>query len=173
MAVERTDMQYRGHRIIANQTGAMVYLPSSKHPIQGENLEDNLAQAKAFIDEKFAQRIKERRAPQIGTVDDYCEALASLKLGAHERAMLSAHCKADQMKLTATELSESAGWDGVSPANSHYGRLGKRVAEHISLDITGRDDLAWTAALASFDEETRQWKMHSELAEALVRLNMR
>ena len=172
MAVERTDIQYRGHRVIANNTGAMVYLPSSKHPIEGESLEDNLAQAKVFIDAKYAQRIKDRRMPQIGTVDDYSEALASLKLGAHERAMLSAHCKADQRKLTATELSESAGWDGVSPANSHYGRLGKRVAEHLSLDITGRDDLAWTAALATFDEETRQWEMHVELAEALIRLNM-
>ncbi|GHB05784.1 hypothetical protein GCM10009069_30160 [Algimonas arctica] len=170
MAEKRIDIQYRGHRIIANLGGAMVY--PEKHPIDGSSQGESLANAKAFIDAKYNERQKKRTAPHIGTVDDYAEALAALKLGAHERAMLSAHYRAEGRRLTATQLAESAGWDGFSSANSHYGRLGKRVAEHVELDLKGRDDEAWTQALAEFDEDTRQWTMHDDLAKALLRLNI-
>ena len=172
MAVKREDINYRGHRIIANETGAMIYLLEGRHKIDGANMEDCLSQAKAFVDAKHAKQASARRAPHIGTVDDYSVALSSLKLGAHEVAMLSAHSRAPDRKLTATELSSSAGWEGVSPANSHYGRLGKRVADCINLKIDGKDDQAWTEALGAFDEETRQWQMHSELALAIERLNI-
>ena len=172
MAMKREDINYRGHRIIANETGAMIYLLEGRHKIEGSNLEDCLLQAKGFVDAKHDKQAAARRAPHIGTADDYSVALSSLKLGAHEVAMLSAHHKAPDRKLTAPELSTSAGWEGASPANSHYGRLGKRVAETINLTINGKDDQAWTEALADFDENTRQWQMHDELASALERLNI-
>lgn len=170
MAKDRIDIQYRGHRIIANDTGAMIY--PQKYELDGNSSEECLSSAKEYIDSKYTQRIRDRRAPHIGTVDDYSEALGSLRLGKHEVAMLSAHRKASGRKMTATKLSESNGWNGVSPANNHYGKLGKRISEHLSLKINGDDDQAWTEALAQFDENTREWEMHEELGLALERLNI-
>lgn len=172
MAMNRTDIRYRGHRIIANETGAMIYQQTAQQKIEGSDMHEALSNAKRFIDSKYHKRETERRAAFIGTVDDYSEALATLQLGKHETAMLSAHRNATNKKMTATEISAAAGWEGVSPANSHYGKLAKRVAEQISLKISGGDDQAWTEALASFDEETRQWEMHDELACAIDRLNI-
>ena len=170
MAKERVDIQYRGHRIVAMAHGAKIF--PQNHPIEGSSVEDSLANAKSYIDTKYSERQKQRTAPHIGTVDDYAEALAALKLGAHERAMLSAHYKADGRRLTATELAESAGWKSFSSANSHYGKLGKRIAEHVGLNLHGRDDEAWTEALATYDKDTHKWIMHPELAQALLDLNM-
>lgn len=172
MAKERTDIQYRGYQIIANDTGAMVYSNGLKHSIDGLSMDDCLSNAKAFVDSRHKQRKISRREKHIGTVDDYSAALDLLNLGQHETRMLSAHRKASGRKMTATELSNSAGWDGAGPANSHYGRLGKRVSEHLNLEINAKDDEAWTQALAEFDHETRQWEMHEELAFAIDRLNI-
>lgn len=171
MAVEREDIQYRGHRIIANATGAMIY--PDKHRFDADGMENVMHIAKAWIDAKYQERSKSRRAPHIGTIDDYAEALNSLSLGKHEHAMLVAHRKAVGRKLTALELSNSAGWEGVGPANIHYGYLGRRIAEHLGLAITDKDDHACTEAVAQYDENTHQWEMYEEVALAMDRLNIK
>lgn len=170
MAKKRVNFQYRGHTIIANAGGAMVH--PQKHLIEGSSIEESVENAKAYINSKYSEREKQRVAPHIGTVDDYAEALNALKLGSHELAMLSAHYSADERRLTAAELAKSAGWNDFSSANSHYGRLGKRIAEQVGLNLDGCNEQVWTEALAVFDEETREWIMHDNLAEALFRLNM-
>ena len=89
MALKREDIQYRGHRIIANKTGAMVY--PDKQNIEGESIENALELAKEWVDTKYKSRHKDRRKPHIGTMDDYAEAFEALSLGSHEEAMLKAH----------------------------------------------------------------------------------
>ncbi len=172
MVMNRIDIQYRGHRIIANDTGAMVYGHELKYKIDGTDKTANLSKAKLFIDSKYKQRQENRRAPNIGTIDDYCEAISGFPLAKHEITLLSTHRNAPLRKMTASELSACAGWQSVGSANVHYGKLGRRIAEHLNLEIIGNDDLAWTGALANYDQETRQWEMHEELALALDRLNI-
>ena len=170
MARKREIIQYRGHQIIANSHGAMIH--PQKHLINGSSIDECLDKAKAYVDSKYAERQSLRRAPHVGTIDDYAEALNGLKLGDHERAMLSAHYNAADRSMTATELANSSGWNSYSSANSHYGKLGKRIAEHVGLKLDGGNDEAWTNALAEYDSETHQWTMHDEVAMALKRLNM-
>ena len=151
MALKREDIQYRGHRIIANKTGAMVY--PDKQGIEGNSLENSLEEAREWV-------------------DDYAEAFGALSLGAHEEAMLKAHRNAPERKLTAPDLAKAAGWDGAGPANIHYGNLGRKVAEYLGLNLTEEDDRPWTAALADYHEETSEWHLYEEAAEALDRLNL-
>lgn len=170
MALKREDIQHRGHRIIANKTGAMVY--PDKHEIEADSLEVALKDAKEWVDTKYQARHKDRRKPHIGTVDDYTEAFGALSLGAHENAMLSAHRNAPDRKLTAPDLAEAAGWDGAGPANIHYGNLGRKVAEYLGLDLTEEDDRPWTEALASYNQDTSEWQLYEEVADALDRVNL-
>ena len=179
MAQERHIQDYLGFRIIANEKGSRVYTIPKKdkkskelYAYDGSGLEICISKAEIFINERCANRDAKRRAPHIGTVDDYIEALEALSLGDHEQAMLTAHRKSSNRRMTAEELAASAGWDGFSSANSHYGKLGQRIAYHLGLNINSHDDQAWTEALATFDETTRQWEMHEELASAIDRLNM-
>lgn len=170
MALKREDIQYRGHRIIANKTGAMVY--PDKQGIEANSLENALEEAREWVDTKYQSRHKDRRKPHIGTVDDYAEAFSAISLGAHEEAMLKAHRNAPDRKLTAPDLAKAAGWDGAGPANIHYGNLGRKVAEYLGLNLTDKDDRPWTEALAEYHEETSEWHLYKEAAEALDRLNL-
>lgn len=179
MAQERYAEDYLGFRIVATDKGSRVYtLPrkNSKakelYAYDGSGLEKCVSKAEAYIIEKCAIREAKRRAPHIGTVDDYIEALREQPLADYEQAMLSAHKDAHNRKLTAEGLAASAGWDDYNNANRFYGELGKRVANHLRLKIKNNDGQFWTEALANFDETTRQWKMHEELASALDRLNL-
>ncbi|CAM3716361.1 hypothetical protein [Litorimonas haliclonae] len=170
MALKREDIQHRGHRIIANKTGAMVY--PDKYVIEADSLEKALKDAKEWVDTKYQSRHKDRRKPHIGTADDYAEAFDALTLGSHEEAMLKAHRNAPDRKLTAPDLANAAGWDGAGPANIHYGNLGRRVAEYLGLKLTDDDDRAWTEALAEYHEENSEWQLYEEAAEALDKLNL-
>jgi len=118
MAVDRIIENYRGHLIVANHTGANIFLNKVKiHFVKGNSKEKSFAIATAFIDSKCGLRESERRAAHIGTVDDYYEALSVVPPADHEYAMLSAHRKAPDRKMTATELAASAGWKSLSSAN--------------------------------------------------------
>ena len=172
MAVDRIIEYYRGHLIVANHTGANIFLNKIKiHFVKGSSKEESFAIATAFIDSKYGLRESDRRAAHIGTVDDYYEALSVEPPADHEEAMLSAHRKAPDRKMTAKELATSAGWKSFSPANRHYGGLGKRIAIQLGLKINGDGEQYFTEVLAHFDEDTKQWEMHEELALALDRLN--
>ena len=170
MARSREDVQFRGHRIIANNTGAMIY--PDKHGLKADSTEDALNAAKAWIDAKYTGRVEERRAPHIGTVEDYVEALSVLNPTAGKRRMLIAHRQSDGLRMTAKELSEAAGWKSQSSANLHYGTLGKAVADQVDLTLSGSDKKAQTAALAEYHEDSSEWEMYPEVAEAMDRLNL-
>lgn len=170
MAKTREDIEYRGHRIIANNTGFMIY--PDKHSGEGESVDENVEAAKAWVNDKNKARNDARRAKHIGTVDDYAEALEALSLGAHERVMLIAHRAAPDRKLSATELSEAAGWEEAGPANMHYGNLGRKIAQQLYLPIEDDKNLSWTDVLAVYDEAEGKLQMHAELSEALERLGI-
>lgn len=166
---------YESHLIRANDKGAMVFIDGSKNleaKFKAITVDEALSKAKSWIDDKNEVRKSDRRADHIGTVDGYVEALGVTKLSKARRLMLVAHRRAEDRKMTATELAEAAGWKTHTSANTHYGKLGREVAEHLGLKIEGEGNLAWAHALAKYDEATSQWQMHEEVAEAMDRLNI-
>ena len=171
MAKAREDIQFRGHRIIANKTGAMIY--PDKHGLKAESTEEALDAARTWINDKYTDRADIRREPHIGTVEDYVEALSVINPTAGKRRMLVAHRGAEELRMTAAQLSEAAGWKSQSSANLHYGTLGKAVADQGDLKLTGSDKKAQTAALAQYHEDSSEWEMYPEVAEAMDRLNLK
>ncbi len=166
---------YDGHLIRANEKAAMVFLDGSKSletKFKAMSLEDAIAKSKAWIDEKIGERKEERRQDHIATVDGYEEVFKVLKFSKARRLMLVAHRRADDRKMTPTELAQAAGWKTHTSATTHYSKLGKEVADRLDLKIDGNDKAAWTSALAKHDPETDQLQMHEEVAEALDRLNI-
>ncbi len=173
MALKREDKKYRGYRIIANAAGAAIYADNKQlRKFEAKSIEDALHQAEVWIDGRYESRIKDRRAKNIGTKQDYLDALNAIKLNAGQRKMLIAHKKAPGRRLTAPQLASAAGWRSYSSANAHYGSVGKEVALYAGLQVKGTDDQAWTTALASYDEATHEWEMHEEVSGALDDLNI-
>ena len=170
MAKSREDITYRGHRVIANAGGAMIY--PQKHGFKADGVEEALSQARTWIDDRYAARVDERRAKHVGTVDDYADALEANPPSAKEQIMLRAHATAPERKLTAQALADAAGWKSHSSANVHYGKLGRAMCEQLGLKVKGDNSLAYTHALGEYDEASSEWQMHEELAEALERLEI-
>jgi len=166
---------YEGHLIRANATAAMVFLDGSKDletKFRAMDLEDAISKSKAWIDEKLGGRKTGRRAENIGTVEGYTEAFKVIKFSKARRLMLVSHSRADDRKMTPTELAHAAGWKTQNSATMHYSKLGKEVAERLGLKVDGTDKAAWTSALATIDPETDALQMHEEVAEALDRLSI-
>jgi hypothetical protein len=166
---------YEGHLIRANATAAMVFLDGSKDletKFRAMDLEDAISKSKAWIDEKLGGRKTDRRAENIGTVQGYIEAFKVIKFSKARRLMLLSHSRAEDRKMTPTELAQAAGWKTQNSATMHYSKLGKEVAERLDLKVDGTDKAAWTSALAIIDTETDTLQMHEEVAEALDRLNI-
>lgn len=166
---------YEGHLIRANATAAMIFLDGSKSletKFRAMDLEDAIAKAKVWIDDKLGERKEDRREANIGTVDGYVEVFKVIKFSKARRLMLVSHRRADDRKMTPTELAQAAGWKTQTSATTHYSKLGKEVAERLDLKIDGTDKAAWTSALATIDPETDQLQMHEEVAEALDRLKL-
>ena len=166
---------YEGHLIRANSNAAMIFLDGSKGletKLHAMDLEDAIKKSKEWIDEKLGGRREERRAANIGTIEGYMEAFKVIKFSKARRLMLITHRRADDRKLTATELADAAGWKTATSATTHYSKLGKEVAERLDLKIDGTDKAAWTSALAVIDPETDQLQMHEEVALALDALHI-
>ena len=160
---------YRGYSIVHNKTGARILAGDGTlaHP----DTFDDLAAAKGWVDTRFSELEGDRRAGHIGTREGYREMLNTQELSKHEAVMLSAHRAAEGRKMTAQQLADVAGWKRYSSANLHYGRLGKRIAEQLGLDIKEDSSHAWTHAIGEYDDETSEWTMHEELAGALDDMN--
>ncbi len=132
-----------------------------------------------WVDRRIDAESAKRQASHIGTVDEYLEALRSLKIGAHDAAMLRAHANATDRTLTATELAKAAGYCKYGCANLHYGGFGHEVADFLGLQPEKSEDGTplWMSILAHAWKETGKsdkWRftMHSEVAAALRILNM-
>lgn len=120
----------------ANSEGARAIAYLGEHKVSeanGTNAEHAIQVVKVDIDERMLRRIEQRRAPHIGTADDYLEAFQSVKLAEHDRLMLCAHLRSPNLSMTATELSRAAGYRDYAAANSIYGRLAKKIGEAVGL----------------------------------------
>jgi hypothetical protein len=187
---------YRGHLIKAGVRGAEAVAVAFQDETTvlratGADVQAAVAEAKSSLDKLLNERFGSRRRiatseseGNVGTVDEYFQALKSLRLNQRERAMLIAHARAPDRILTAQQLAD-AGWGrGTSHtnANSHYGRLGGRFADYLELKLPTYDGgkPLKTCALAESiggeggpDSARWRWRMHDELAAALEKKGMK
>lgn len=170
MTSSREFEDYHGYTIVHNQTGARLL--ASDGSLANNTTFKSLNDAKGWIDSHLEALKGERRDKHIGTVEGYMGALTTQVPNKKEQVMLSAHASADDRRMTATDLATIAGWKRYSSANLHYGKLGRRLAEQLGLTVKGTDNHAWTHTIGEYDDETSEWIMHKELAEALTRLNI-
>ena len=182
---QRLDLSYRTFRIIAavqagTPTAAAISGGRRWFLCAGTDLDAAVLEAKRRIDALLAEERSRRREPHIGTTAEYRRAFAALEIGGHHAKMLRAHANAPDRTLTAGQLARSAGYDDFEVANAHYGRLGRKVAEHLETvppRYAKRDEPVWTRALAEDTDVNSplghlQWRMHEEVAYALHELAM-
>lgn len=177
----REDLTFDGHRIIADDSSgkalAQIYLGERRvgDRFEAETLDGVISAAKRWISARLAEDRAQQREPNIATRERYAEFLSTQPVSDHERTMLVEHARKGVM--TAGQIAHAARWESFSSANTHYGHLGRRIAEFLRLDPVKRDngEAIWTTALASDlgrggDPNTShfEWQMHDELAEALV-----
>ena len=182
---QRLDLSYRTFRIIAavlrgKATAAVLSAGKPWFRCEGPNLGAAVLEAKRRLDNLLTEECLRRRVPHIGTTGEYRRALRALVVSEIHRKMLRAHANAPNRTLTASQLARSADYECFEVANAHYGRLGRKVAEHLEIvppPYAKRDVPVWTRTLA---EDVAvpgalghwQWQMHEELALALRELDM-
>lgn len=161
---------YHGYSIVYNDKGARL-LTSDGGLAHAETF-DGLDSAKQWIDEHLSALKEERREDHIGTVEGYLEALNTQSPNQKEYTMLSAHAAAPDRRMTAKQLADLVGWKRDTSAKANYSKLGKRIAEQLDLDIEATDTQSPIRAIAKLDEETDEYIMHAELAEAIDQYSM-
>ena len=116
------------------------------------------------------------RIAPVPDAERYFVALGLAKPTEGVRAMLSAHRRAPNRTLSASDLAAAAG-RRHSYANLHYGRFAHRVAD--SLDVVPDVDEAdggkplWTTTIARGWRIARGpwvWQLYEEVAQAVDRL---
>lgn len=107
------------------------------------------------------------------------EAVAALRrilprLTSSQRAMLLAHAKAPECRITAQQLADAAGYAGYSAANLHYGLLGAALFAEMPEDLPRRKDGSpiMTCAIATGDQQPEDesqwiWKMRPHIKRAV------
>jgi hypothetical protein len=176
---------HRGHKIVAatikGSPTAAIYLgksSASTERFQGVTIVDAVDLAKRWINAKYERTAAARPAPHIATVQEYIDALQARPPKDNELAMLKSHAR--HRTLTATQLSEAAGYVSYEGANVHYGSLGRAISEMLHLQPQLRIDgsTIWTSVLASgVDDQDEvsaefRWNIHPELVEALDKLGI-
>jgi len=180
---ERQDKTFGRYRVIGgvinSKPKAVAYLGTRKIlDCEGADVSEAIATVEAALNAREHSRQQKRREPHIGTVSDYEEAFERIKLGDHEYLMLRAHANAPQQTMTASEIAEAAGFDSYVSANSHYGKLAKKVGDASGLrpPVAGRkNELIYTFILATGEREEGddwRWTMHPEVLEALRTLKL-
>ncbi|GLQ22661.1 hypothetical protein GCM10007853_05350 [Algimonas ampicilliniresistens] len=162
---------YHGYTIVHNKSGARLLTGDGS--LANPETFKSLDGAKQWIDDRLKDLKGDRRAAHIGTVDGYVDALTTQGPSKHEGKMLAAHAVAPDRRMTPQQLADVAGWKRYSSANTHYGKLGKRFAEQLNLEISEDNNHAWTRTIGEYDDATSEWIMHEELAQAVEQLKIR
>ena len=93
------------------------------------------------------------------------------------RELLSTLFFAEGCEATAPQLTSALGYgDQAAPANSVLGNLGKRIAEHLSLQLPKRKSKSpgWWRVVATGEQrpEGFTWRLRPNLADALIELDL-
>ena len=130
---------------------------------------------------KAARRHDADMGFDVPSESEYREALGVVGLSRSQMAMLTAHAKAGDAGLSATDLSRAGGFRGYEAANMHYGKAGRTLAERLDITppvsrIRGHD--LWTGTLAAWHPTSDDpdigglWIMYPELCKAVGALQV-
>lgn len=112
------------------------------------------------------------------TVDRYSAALKSLGLTDKQQAMLKAHYRAPDRRITMTRLAAAVGYPNYAAANLQYGKLAKRLCQAMAAEPDDRykdGSPFWLSIIAEAwknKDGEYEFQMWPELAEALETLNL-
>ncbi|VTU41979.1 MULTISPECIES: hypothetical protein [unclassified Variovorax] len=153
----------------------VVYTNGAKAlTVKGANLDDCFAQVQAWTSQRLAEKARARNGlvPEVG---ELTAAFRRIEPRVHDgqRAMLRAHVKAKDRRITATELAAAAEYKGHEAANLHYGRLGWLLYGEVPTDLpeSPREGLpVYTFALADGERQGAEWvwTLRPEVAAAAV-----
>jgi len=111
-------------------------------------------------------------------VEGYKHALVEMNLSEKQIAMLVAHYRAPDRRITMTILAEAVGYKSYQAANLKYGHLGKSICNLLGENPDDYYDDGkpfWLSALAEAWKNKSgeyEFQMWPELAEALKELNL-
>ncbi|HCI46389.1 MAG TPA: hypothetical protein DFI00_03755 [Rhodospirillaceae bacterium] len=181
---DRTEIEYGRYKIIAgtlngNIKAVALFGKSKIDEAQGQSIDSVIVKIKEILDRIERERASQRRAPHIGTVEEYKEAIEHISMSSAERLMITSHAISVDRKMTAAELAKAGEYDSYSTANSIYGTLAKKIGNWIGLAAKDSEirsnDVTFTFYLAEGeynDADNWVWIMHPEVHEALSLLNM-
>ena len=80
--------------------------------------------------------------------------------------MLTTHSSILNEDITASEMARAVGYKNFNAANLHYGKLGKRLANSLGIDI---DENYCVFVLATFEYDGHEWHwiMRPQVKQAL------
>ena len=147
-----------------------------------DSRDNALAMAQSLISDVQSQQ-NSKRKNGIPTAEEFAESLSRIRPSDAQWEMLFAHYKAPNRQLSATQLSEAAGYGSFTAANSQYGALGRKLSEDLEFETPLHYDDGrpfWTSVLTldnvpATDEDTGHFKhtMREEVARALEILGVK
>jgi hypothetical protein len=184
MSKDRVVEDYRQHKLLSTfhegkYKGLVRKDKELLSEIEGDGIESVLQSLRDFVDARFVT-IAENRT-QDPESSEYVKAFRAIRSGLSDGhfAMLKAHYLAPNRGITATQLSEAAGYLHYGAANLQYGIVGKKIYEELPTKLLVRKDgtLIYTSALATAgdqdgDEGYWVWKMRPQVAAAIEVLGL-
>ena len=123
------------------------------------------------------QTTLQKRVNGIPTAEEFVEAINAVKPTDGQWAMLKAHFRAPERKLTSTQLAEAADYEHFYAANTQYGSLGSNIAHYLNFTPPGKYDDGkplWITTITednhdNSEEDTGHFQhiLREEVAEAL------
>jgi len=114
----------------------------------------------------------------LATIDRYKKGLLDLELSESQLAMLEAHYRAPDRRITMTKLAKTMGYKNYGGANLQYGKLAKKLCETMATvpDERYKDGSPfWLSIIAECwknNDGEYEFQMWPELAEALKELSL-
>ena len=151
------------------QSGSIIY------KVEGKSLDDAYRQLEIRLYELQVAKAAARN----GAAPSEQEAVVAIqrvlpRLTSSQRAMLLAHAKAPESRMTASQLADAAGYASYSAANLQYGLLGAMLFAEMPENLPRRSDGSpiMTCAIASGDnlraeEDQWIWKMRPHIKHAV------
>lgn len=184
MSKDRVIEEYRRHKLLSmihqgQYKGRVWKEKELLVEIEGDGIEQVLGKLRDYVDSQFV-KIAENRVIS-PDVKEYVKAFQTLipVLSDGHLSMLKAHFSAPKQEITATQLSEAAGYSNYGAANLQYGLVGKMLYEELPIDLPKRNDnsLIYTYALATAGEMDAPedhwvWKLRPEVSSAIESLGL-
>jgi hypothetical protein len=185
MSEDHVVEEYRNCKIVANKEGGNYRgcaWKAGKRIFEAEGAD--LAQLRDSLRDKVDSTFRAHGTPLSADakVHKSVRALQAIwpSLTTGQKAMLRAHFFAPNQTITATQLSQAAGYDSWHAANLHYGKVGFAVHEIAPQELPLRADgtpiytfgIATEGLRTGSSEAEWPWKLRPEMASAIEQMGL-